>query len=478
METSLTTPLNIVDLIEKNPITRLNSVYQNKLLNKIKEKFTDNEQQMFVGSFYCYLNYNKNEFVIDLDDVWKWLGFSQKVKAKELLIKIFIANKDYIKSLYPLGKQSSHIKGGHNKETILLNIPTFKKMCLKADTKKADEIHDYFIKLEETFHDIIQEETNELKQQLEEKEVELENKSQMNEKEKDKMREKTLLEQFPKNVQCVYYGTIDNLSDKNEKLIKFGNSNNLRSRVLQHRDTYVNFRLINAFKVENKLQIEGAIKEDSLFVDRLRTITLKNKRYVELLNMEGVNLIELDKRIKDVIKNIEFSPENYIKILEENKLLKKELHELKEVKYNNDYVILSAENKRLKTDNLKIIRKYNTLKRKTNVEYEEIEEEEIEEIKVDNYGILVNTLDKYFTKNKDGTYLIHGKIYNKLIGSRKDVWNGEAYKTSGGLIKTDLTINVTGLVVSKRKSIMETINNRFCKYEVNKQKDLDMDTNL
>ena len=26
-----------------------------------------------------------------------------------------------------------------------MNILTFKKMCLKAGTKKADEIHDYFI---------------------------------------------------------------------------------------------------------------------------------------------------------------------------------------------------------------------------------------------------------------------------------------------------------------------------------------------
>ena len=195
--------------------------------------------------------------------------------------------------------------------------------------------------------------------------------------------------------------------------------------------------------------------------------------------MEGLNLMELDKRIKDIIKNIEFSPENYIKILDENKLLKKELHELKEVNYNNDYVILSAENKRLKTDNLKIIRKYNTLKRKTNVQDAEIDEvEEIKEKEVENYGILVNTLDKYFTKNKDGKYLIHGKIYNKLCGSRKDVWDGEAYKTSGCLIKNDLTLNVRGLVVSKRKSIVETINNRFCKYEVNKQKDLDGGSNL
>ena len=152
-------------------------------------------------------------------------------------------------------KQSPHIRGGHNKETFMLNIDTFKKFCLKAGTKKADEIHEYYIKLEETLQEVIQEESNELKLQLDQKDQQLEDVI----KNKEKIREKTILEQFPNNTQCVYYGIIDNLSDKNEKLVKFGNSNNLKNRVIKHRDTYSNFILINAFKVDNKLQIENAL---------------------------------------------------------------------------------------------------------------------------------------------------------------------------------------------------------------------------
>ena len=34
----------------------------------------------------------------------------------------------------------------------MLNVGTFKKFCLKAGTKKADEIHDYYIRLEQTLH--------------------------------------------------------------------------------------------------------------------------------------------------------------------------------------------------------------------------------------------------------------------------------------------------------------------------------------
>ena len=43
------------------------------------------------------------------------------------------------------------------KQTIMLNIKCFKSLCLKAQTKKASEIHEYYMKLEETLHEIVEE---------------------------------------------------------------------------------------------------------------------------------------------------------------------------------------------------------------------------------------------------------------------------------------------------------------------------------
>jgi hypothetical protein len=44
---------------------------------------------MFLANFYCYLEHNnKNDFVIDHDNVWNWLGFNQKYNAKCALEKI------------------------------------------------------------------------------------------------------------------------------------------------------------------------------------------------------------------------------------------------------------------------------------------------------------------------------------------------------------------------------------------------------
>lgn len=141
--------VDIVNLIESNPITKLNGNYQSKLVEKVQTNFDTYEQQMFLASFYCYLNHdNKNDFVIDLDNVWEWLGFQQKYHAKYLLEKQFIINRDY-KIFAPehSGAKKGN-RGGHNKEIIMLNIETFKKYCLKAGTKKADEIHDYLLERE------------------------------------------------------------------------------------------------------------------------------------------------------------------------------------------------------------------------------------------------------------------------------------------------------------------------------------------
>jgi len=141
----------------------LSGTYQNRLLTKIKEKFTEKEQQLFVANFYCYLNYDQEtDFIVDLDDVWYWMGFQSKHNSKRLLEKYFTLNVDYIISLRRSAERSNHLKGGQNKESILLTIEAFKKYCLKAGTQKADEIHNYYIRLEKIIQESVQEESDEL----------------------------------------------------------------------------------------------------------------------------------------------------------------------------------------------------------------------------------------------------------------------------------------------------------------------------
>ena len=168
--------LNIIQLIERNPISRLSKDYENKLINKIKSNFTDTQQQIFVSSFYCFLNYDsKKDFVIDFDKVWKWVGYTRKSEGKRVLEKNFTIDIDYKVEKLPTVScgasletefQVDILHGGHNKEKITITVNTFKKFCIKANTKKADEIHDYYIKLEEILQETVNEETNELREQL------------------------------------------------------------------------------------------------------------------------------------------------------------------------------------------------------------------------------------------------------------------------------------------------------------------------
>ena len=88
----------------------------------------------------------------------------------------------------------------------------------------------------ETLFETLVEESCDLKIQLEQKDVQL----SIAEEDKVLLREKTILEQFTKNTQCVYYGIIDDTNDRNEKFIKFGNSNNLVDRVKTHKHNFTN----------------------------------------------------------------------------------------------------------------------------------------------------------------------------------------------------------------------------------------------
>ncbi len=348
------TTFNIVELIEKNPLMRLSTDYNIKFLTKIKEQFTNYEQQLFLSSFYCYLNHDQtNDFVIDLDDVWEWMGFNSKFNSKRLLEKCFVIDKDYKSLMLPREKQKQG-SGGHNLKKYMLNVKTFKSMCLKADTKKADEIHDYYLKMEQIIQEVINEESSEMKKQLTTQKEQLEIKDkqlQTVEKDKELLKEKTLIEQFPLNTQCIYIGKVDNKTlgipghkMYHETVIKFGQTNDLQQRVACHKKTYDNFILYAAFKVKNKIEIENHIKKHPLLKKRLRSITTSDTvSHRELLALDDgdFTLEKMEGYIKEIIKQNEYNLENYNLLLQKNAVLEEELHKAK---------VVNAEQERKITD--------------------------------------------------------------------------------------------------------------------------------
>jgi hypothetical protein len=352
--TASSATLNIVELIEKNPITRLSQQYNNLLLEKLQENFSTFEQQLFVSSFYCYLNYDKNtDFVVDLDDVWRWLGFSQKFCAIRIIESNFKISVDYkiVTSDDSDDEQPSHSPnksgsdkpkkhGGHNKQTIKLTIRCFKLLCLKAQTKKAGEIHEYYMKMEETLHQILDTETSELRAQLEQSAAQLEQKNAQLEQatttlnqatitlteEKKRAVEKTLISQFALNTECIYFGTIDNTNADNEKLIKFGHTNDLAARVADHHKKYTNFILAGAFRVANKVQIENNIKAHPKIKRQIRTIEVAGKNKTEIIAYDNTNftISRLTKHVEDIIHATMYNVENFNRLIQRNQELEAE----------------------------------------------------------------------------------------------------------------------------------------------------------
>ncbi len=164
--------IDIIKIIEGNPL-RLSGDYKSNMISMIQNEFKTEEEKLFVAGFYCYLNYDDNEFIVVLETIWKWIGYSRIEECKRVLIKHFKENIDYkIENFAPPigGAKTSDKKienrGGHNKENILITVDCFKKICMKSKTKKADEIHDYYLKLEKILQKIVKEESEFLRNAL------------------------------------------------------------------------------------------------------------------------------------------------------------------------------------------------------------------------------------------------------------------------------------------------------------------------
>jgi phage anti-repressor protein len=65
---------------------------------------------------------------------------------------------DYKSALPNWGERKN--EGGFNKETITMNIETFKSLCMLAGTSKSKKIRQYYLKLEELLQETLQEQFN------------------------------------------------------------------------------------------------------------------------------------------------------------------------------------------------------------------------------------------------------------------------------------------------------------------------------
>jgi hypothetical protein len=344
----MATKLNIIDLIESNPITKLSDTYNVKLLTKIKSAFSGQEQQLFVSSFYCYLNCNKTDFVVDLDHVWSWLGFQQKHHAKVLLEKHFVIDIDY-KNLSPPIRgarfKDKHLAhevagarlddekwGGHNLKKIMLTIKCFKSLCLKAQTKKAHEIHEYYMKLEEVLHEVMEEEAIEFKTQLTQKTEQLEQKTAELKAIPEQEKHKLIMKQYGAiNGSLIYVARIKTL-ENGSYIIKIGESRKgVRNRYNEFKQKYGSQVIfLDAFLVNNSVGLEKFLHgHESIRPSKVTDLKGHEKENELFLIGQNLSYQTLLKVIDDNISRFEYSFAEFEQLRLENEKLKMEIAMLK-----------------------------------------------------------------------------------------------------------------------------------------------------
>ena len=185
--------INFKELV-KNSNTTLSLNLETKMINILNTEFTEEEQQWYIANLYIYMNYHPtNDYPINLEDIFHMIGFANKGNAKRTLENNFTKDEDYKITILPSEK------GQIAREDIMLNVDTFKNLCMLAKTDKGKQIRKYYVKLENIYNRIIKEEIEETNQQLE---LERENtQKQLEEKQKelDEQQKKIdLLENKPK----------------------------------------------------------------------------------------------------------------------------------------------------------------------------------------------------------------------------------------------------------------------------------------
>jgi len=142
---------------EENQLTNYNISDDDEILILLNKNCNENEKEMFIKSYNLYKLYknNKDDYIIDLDNIWQWLGFSLKANAKRQFISKFKENIDYIVFI-----RSDEQTGINKKEQILMKINTFKKFCMVASTTKSTEIYDCYIKTEDIINNYYNKQVN------------------------------------------------------------------------------------------------------------------------------------------------------------------------------------------------------------------------------------------------------------------------------------------------------------------------------
>jgi phage anti-repressor protein len=268
-----------------------------KLSALLLEHFNTDEQQQFVENFKLYLQYGQDHvdsFVIDLDNVWEWVGFLTKGNAKRHLQKMFDNGTDYCiqNTLCTQDKRVHPTHGGQNKETIMLTVNAFKALCMTANTDKGKKTTKYYAKMEYIFWKYL-EAKNQDNINIMKKEFKL----------KLQLEKHNNLKTVYKDTPCVYVFKVSEVDDNNF-IVKLGETDNIQKRIISIKQDYNDCILLDVFpcstphKFEQYLLNKKDIKERRIPGTELLKID-DTYTYKQLLSTIQKNITYFNKELKE-----------------------------------------------------------------------------------------------------------------------------------------------------------------------------------
>jgi phage anti-repressor protein len=98
-------------------------------------------QELAIALYEC-----SDDFPVNLDDAWQWLGYSSKQKAKDKLVRNF--EKEFDFRITQMVETKPDGRFSHRYEKIELSIDCFKSLGMMAGTAQGKAIRKYFLECE------------------------------------------------------------------------------------------------------------------------------------------------------------------------------------------------------------------------------------------------------------------------------------------------------------------------------------------
>ena len=184
-----------------------------------------------------------------------------------------------------------------------MTVNTFKKLCMKAATNRAEEVCDYYIKMERVMHQYIHHQLQEKNQSI----IELQNKAIEHSKNMELERHKALIDAHDKQ-KLVYIMKVEEFAN-GKFVIKIGESSDIKDRVEKLKSLFqIQVVVLDIFPCARSYEFEQALHKTKGIVEHKYVNPINNT--VQSTETFLINSPKHYKKVVRIVKNLLYTYKN------------------------------------------------------------------------------------------------------------------------------------------------------------------------